>query len=207
MDTEVVDSIRVSFPVRISVLVVIVTVAFDVLFFAFSGELKETLLFASASAAAAGTILAAFYAARVLAHQVIQNEAATIQCRDGLSHDRKRIAFEFTARWTAPHMQEARQTCRQIADLKGQSVSEVKKIIDTAEETSDVFHLLNFFEEMAMLIKYDVADGEVLRDNFSEPLRAIWLSLHLWMDDYKKTHGLVDAWNEMECLNSEWSSQ
>lgn len=207
MATKNVDSIRVSFPIRISALAVVLTIILDVLFFTFSGELDETLLFVSASAAAAGTILAAFYSARVLAHQVVQNEAATIQCQSELSYNKKKAAFEFTARWTSPHMQEARQTCRQIADMKGQSVSTVKEIIDTAEETSDVFHLLNFFEEMAMLIKYDVADAEILKDNFSEPLKAIWLSLHLWMVDYKNANGLTMAWSEMECLHNEWSSQ
>lgn len=201
-----VDAVRVSFPLRISFLVVAIAVVFDVLFYIVTQDLKDTLLFTSASAAAAGTVLASFYSARVLSHQVKQHDQAKLLAEAAKERDKCKCAFDFVAKWTAPHMQEARKTCRQVANLKGQSLEEVKKIIDTEDETSDVFHLLNFFEEMSLLIKYDVADGDVLKEAFQEPLAAIYVPLQLWMDDHKKQNDLTEAWTGLAELQMEWSS-
>jgi len=198
-------NLRVNFPVKLlGILVLFIVIVLAALYFYITRSLENTFIFASASAAAAGTILAAFYSARILSLNLEQNTRSRIEYLSNIDLKKKEIAIGYAARWTDPHMQKSRKTCREIANLRGHSLEQIKVFLDSEEKQSDVFHLLNFFEEMGTAIDHEMVDSSILKDLYREPLAFVWESLQLWVEDYKKEHLLSYAWNATEKLYQTW---
>ena len=193
------------FPLRISLAVFVIALGLNVSYFIVTGSIKETLIFVGATTAASGTILAAFYSAKVLSLQLGQNARSQDEYHASISLEKKENSIRYGVRWTDPNMQKPRETCRAIANLKGHSLEETKAALDTEDKKSDVFHLLNYFEEMAMTIKHEMSDEDILRELFSESLIAVGSSLQLWVEDYRKCNELKEAWIEVEALYKSWN--
>ncbi len=203
-DNADIYEINFKFPLRISLLVFLVAVVLDVLYYIVTGSIDKTLIFIGATAAGSGTILTAFYSAKVLSLQLSQNTRSRSDFLNSLEIRKKENAIQYGARWTDPNMQKSRHICREIANLKGNSLDEIKIALDSEAKRSDVFHLLNFFEEMAIGIKYGTINEEMIKEQFEESLLTVWKSLHLWVDDYKKDKGLNEAWILTESLCKAW---
>jgi len=203
-DMDIVQ-LEIAFPVKISVAVFSIAAILDVLFYMTTGSLENTLIFSSATIAAAGTVLAAFYSARILSLQLEQDVRGRAEYLKSLNLKKKENAMQFGARWTDPHMQQSRKICRKITNMKGHSLEQVRSVLNDESKELDVFHLLNFFEEMATAIEHDIADSATLKELYSEAVHSVWQSLHLWIEDYKKTHQLNDAWLLFEKLQGSWS--
>jgi len=203
-----VDTLEISFrfPFRISIAVLLVALALDVVFYLVTGSIEKALIFIGATTAAAGTVLAAFYSAKVLSLQLRQNFRSRTEYLSSLELQRKENAIRYGARWTDPNMQKPRKTCREVANLKGHSLEQVRASLDTDEKMQDVFHLLNFFEEMAASIKHSTSDESILKSLFKESLTAVWKSLSLWIEDYKATNDLKEAWLLTEQLYKSWDT-
>ena len=169
-----------------------------------TGSIEKTLIFVGATSVAAGTILAVFYSAKVLSLQLSQNSRLRTEYLNSIELQKKENSIRYGARWTDPNMQKPRQTCREIANLKGHSLDQEKSALDSDDKRSDVFHLLNFFEEMAAGIKHGTSDEETLKDLFKKSLTTVWKSLHLWIENWKKLHDLEVAWILTEQLHKSW---
>ena len=122
-----------------------IAILFVAIYYLLTSSPKDAAIFASASGAAAGTILAAFDLARVLSHQMLIDKKATNARSEALAQQRREFSLSLGSRWTDPHMQHSRATCRKVADLKVHSLQELKLALNTYKKQSNVLHLPNFF--------------------------------------------------------------
>lgn len=197
--------VKINFPISITISVVAIAAFLVFFYFTSTGSVEKTLLFSTAAFAAVGTILAAFYTARVLALNLEQDRNSRAEHMLLIELEKKKNAMGYGARWTNPQMQSSRKTCREIANMKGKSLKQISEFLSDEEKKSDVFHLLNFFEEIATAVGCGVADEQTLKELYEEPYSAVWNSLHLWLEQHKKKNGLVSAWDNLEILHKEWS--
>jgi hypothetical protein len=50
-----------------------------------------------------------------------------------------------------------------------------------------------------------MSNEDILRELFKESLVAVWSSLQLWIEDYRKSNELTEAWIEVEALYKSWN--
>ena len=88
--------------------------------------------------AAAGTVLAAFYSARILSLQLCQEVRLTDERMESLHLKRLANAMVFGSRWTDSQMKISRKTCRDISNMKGHSLERIVNVLDTEEKKETV---------------------------------------------------------------------
>ena len=176
------DQIRIntSLPIRVSLAISVLTVAFIALYYYATKDWKDTAVFAGASVAAAGGIMAAFYAARALAFQMQQQADATEAAKERASHDKKVAALQYASRWNDPQMLEARRICREMIEMDGKGVIDIETALQNGGDELRVVHMLNFLEEIAISVRHDVADADILRDIYGDAICAVWRCMGPW---------------------------
>jgi len=206
INSENVDIIRikVAFPIKISLAVFLIALGLDVFYYWITGSLENTLIFAGATTAASGTVLAAFYSARILSLQLLQEINLKNELAKANSLKKKQNAMLLVSRWTDPHMQNSRKTCRDVANLKGHSLDKIKELIHSEEKKTHIFHLLNFLEEIAASVEHQIVDPEVIYEFYGEIVSTVWKSLDLWIGYYREEHSLENAWTMFEKLHKSW---
>ena len=135
--SKIVD-IEIRFPIKMSIAVFILAVLFDLSFYLVTTSWKETLIFSAATMAAAGTVLAAFYSARILSLQLCQEVRLTDERMESLHLKRLANAMVFGSRWTDSQMKISRKTCRDISNMKGHSLERIVNVLDTEEKKETV---------------------------------------------------------------------
>ena len=183
---------------KVSGTVIGLTIVLDVVYGLLSQSGPQTLLFVTATAAAAGAILAAYYTGRALCSQI---ESAD-QMRELQS---KRLAHQIAARWNDPSMLKARKTCREIVDVKSQGHEAIIERVKSNELTDDIIHLLNFLEEVAIAEASNIADEAMLRDFYEELVHQVWKTLEPWITFYRASRGTPKLWDAFENLHKKWA--
>lgn len=196
---------RVDFPFRMSLFILIVTIALDACYFFYTESVPETLIFVAATGAAAAGILAAFYVGRTLSLQLEQHAYNEIRRNDAAEFQKKVAAFQLAWRWTDPSMNSARRTCREIANMRRKSGDEIRSSISDPNQIDDVIHMLNYLEEVSLGVRKKIVDEEMVKEFFQEIFEQIWKTLELWILDYRKERIAPRMWVDFEGLNKKWN--
>ena len=197
-------NIRLSFPVRASIIVAFFTAALDFLYWYVTSSLKESLIFFGASAAAAGATLAAIYAARTLAFQIQQQAKTDRAMTSRMHHDRRVQAMGYAARWNEPHMEQARKVFREILEMSGSGVKEIDELLSSHDRELRVVHMLNVLEEVALSVQYKVSDAQVLQEIYGDAVIAVWRGMGQWAVHYRLKRAQPNAWKALEALSKDW---
>ena len=160
---------------------------------------KETLKFIVSTVATAGGITSAFYVAENLKTTKTDKKV-----------DR---SISFISTWISPTITIPRESFSKIrvATKQNPSISDHPKIIkDLIEQDDkllqDTTTILNFLEEIAMCIKYDLADEETLRNYFQLIVTRIYQTFELWIKEERLQRG-NDLFLDLEQLYNKWRSQ
>lgn len=204
VDAMTADSLEIRFPVKVSLIVAVVTAALSGLFFLYSGSNTEALIFFVATTAAAGAVLAAIYTARTLNLQLATAQSALLETVERKRTDAKKYAITLASRWNDPAMLETRSICRRAINLQDKSLLELRPIIESDETLDRVIHLLNFLEEVAISADEDVADDRLLDEFFAEIFFQVWTSLEVWIIHYRKLRNAKNMWGAFEKRTAKW---
>lgn len=185
---------EIRLPITASLIATLVLVAFTWLYWHATGNLAETLIFLAALGAAIGTILGAFYSARAL----------TLTARALAREDvrgKTEIALRFTSKWNDPAMFHVRDAVREIFALAHDSPEIDAKI--RAKETN-LFHFMNFLEEISIAIDIGHADPNILREAFAGVVKLAWTRLSPWVTRLRNSRNNQRIWMHVEQLAGKW---
>jgi hypothetical protein len=155
---------EVRLPVTVAIVFGAIVIALTVGFYFITESYKETLVFLAAAAATSGTLLAAFYNGRTLAHLISLQEEQRTNSAATEGKERKARGLLFGTRWNDPTMFHARDTFREILDRRNELVG--GNLIDFVEERkTNVIHILNFFEEIGFSVENDLVDYDIVKDD------------------------------------------
>lgn len=208
MSKKPVDTVHIdiSFPIQFSILIGIIAVVLVGCYLIFVKDVSKTLIFAAATAASTGAILAAFYTGRILVQSIEQDIYNREQLCDSIDFQRKVMALEYASKWNEPSMLKVRKACRKIVHLKEKGLNDVESFINSNGNIDDVIHLLNFLEEIAFASQENIADPRLLKEGFLGIVRMTWDTLGLWVKKRRNDIGDQGMWIELEALYSDWTS-
>lgn len=200
---DTVFDVSLRFTIKFGGIVAAIIAVLTVVFYLATGEFTDTVIFLAAAAAAGGTITTAFYVARTL-NLYIRQEYSFREREAALDErGRKERALRYGERWNDPKMFYARDICREILDRRGKSKEELISFINP--QSTNVIHLLNFFEELAFSIENDLVDKELVREQFEEVVLNICEILKPWIVEYKQQPRRTQLWVKTSNLCSLWS--
>lgn len=183
------------FPVTASIVATLIVIFLGGIYGYTTGKVPDMVLFVTAAAAGAGTILGAFYTARGL------ELTAAALARDEIRHQTA-LAFQFTSRWNEPAMFHVRDAMREL--LGGDHNSAEFAAHLTAEETN-VIHFLNFLEELSIAIEKAGADSNVLHEAFRGITLTAWSKLQAWVVEQRRQRNNQRIWVNLENLARRWN--
>ena len=192
-------------PIKVSGTVIAIALSLDITYGLLSGSAPQTLAFATATAAAAGAILAAFYTGKALRLQIDATNASIQSAAKIRELERKRLAHQIAARWNDPSMRTARRTCREIVDASSKGHDGINDLIKSGSRTDHVIHLLNFLEEVAIAEDSNIADQAMLKDFYAELVHQVWKTLEQWIKYYRASRGTPAIWDALEALHKKWA--
>lgn len=196
--------ITVVFPVRAGWVVGLMIIALTVAYWFATKSFRETVLFLAASAAAGGAILGAFFSGRAVAvttEAMERTREATLK----LSQETKRVrALDVGRRWNDPNMFHVRDACRVLFDMEASKKAEILAL--AREKTTNLIHMLNFLEEMAIQISADIADETILKEQFGGIVALSWARLEEWICEHRKLRGRPKQWMCLQTLAQKWNS-
>jgi hypothetical protein len=145
---------------------------------------------------AAATIGGAFYVAETIREQAREGKRAA--------------AFSFVERWNHPAFFYARQSWHEISQVfQRDGADGVQKLLaDEAKKQilHDVRHILNFLEEIAMAVREDYADQEILKTFFTGIVIRAHEALADWMPEHRRKTGRPKIWEQFYLLYDAWKT-
>lgn len=193
---SVTPKIDVSIPTRAFIIVGLSIAALTIFYFCVPTESQGTVIFFTVVLAAGSAILTAFYAAKAL-------EISIHAHNNQITQNRKEAAMRFGERWNDPNMYHVREVCRNIFEKASEEDADLNKIIESRK--TNVIHILNFFEELAIAIKYDTLDTEIVINQFGGIMKSAWSILEPWIVEYRKFRERPLMWVVLEELVNEWN--
>lgn len=193
---------QINFPVRASVLTGALVIALTVGYYFFSSSVKDTIVFFAAAIAAAGAVLAAFYAAKGLSLSAAMVATATGAAEREVQFKKRQHALRFAERWNDPGMFHVRDVIRSLFELQHDAPEFLEQI--NAKKTN-VFHFLNFLEELALAIEIGDADEPLSRDAFRGVVLNAWSKLQNWVNHERVTRHRPRIWCKLEELARRWN--
>lgn len=196
-----VGRLNVQFPIQFSIVVVVLVLLLTALYAYVSfpskdnnQSLRDILVFFSALSVAGGTIAGSFYTARALGATIhAEQESAILR--------RKLYAFEFGKRWNDPQMHYARDTLREIVSHDAGEDDLIKYV---EERCTNVIHILNFLDEIACVVRIELADHDCVKDQFLYVVTSTWRKLHPWINRHRTKRGSTAIWSDLENLFDDW---
>lgn len=171
---------------------------------------QNTLLFFAAACAAAGQLAGVFYAARILELSAQTNlettrESSRVRDQD-LMKAKCDCARQFGSRWNDATIFHVRQQCQNLLDAKGNQ-DEVRKIIDASDNSkTNVKHLLNFLEELAVSLECGLCDEAVAKRLFCGIVVDLWHSVDFYVREHRTRRGRPKIWVDLEKLYDRWKA-
>lgn len=122
------------------------------------------------------TLIATGFTLTTLAYAALTFNLNLKVNEEKLSFEKKLLAINFISEWHHPDMSGFVRTTRLIRDDLKPNVNQgndhvVTLLNSDPAKREAVITILNYFEKVAVAIKYDAADDQVLRDYLAGPLR------------------------------------
>jgi len=193
---------EINFPLRFTALLVIAVICVTIWYgVVVSWDLEKVLIFGGAGTATSGTILAAFYMGRAL-NLAISQASGEIEAERRLidMHRRERSA-KFGERWNDPNMYHAREVCRSILD-HDQLGNDLIEFVE--DKKTNVIHILNFLEEVAISIEHGLVDATLARNQFEGIVIGLWQTLDPWIAQHRITRNRPQIFSKLEGLYNTW---
>jgi hypothetical protein len=226
---------RVSFPITVTVVSSLILLAVTVGFYFLPKPEQEVLVFFSTGAAAVGIAVTAYYTAKTL-NAVLERDAsdelrevareAREVARDGRErgHEEResarekrvqeeegrlmrRLALRFGERWNDPAMYHVRNTLREVMDFQAKSQDELINLVNDPSKRTNVIHVFNFLEEIAVALKYQLVDSTIVSDQFCGIILAAWARLTPWIHVHRNERADQRIWDDLEALYATWKRQ
>jgi hypothetical protein len=207
--------IQIQFPITFSAIASAVLIGITYWYWRVDGDVKDTLIFFLAGAAAVAQITASFYTARILSATLAKDERDAEQEKAALDRENaretreqklqelalKQAAFRYGERWNDASMYHARDTLREIA-LRDKSQTELVDYIK--KNLTNVIHVLNFLEEIATACRHEVVKKELMKDQFDFVVVNTWEILFPWIKEHRVERGSKSIWEDLEKLYYGW---
>jgi hypothetical protein len=156
---------------------------------------RDSLTFLALAITAAATIGGTFYVAETIRDQAVQRQRGE--------------AFALMARWNSPDLFYSRKAWSKISsEFQLHGGGAVKTLLqDPASEElqMNVRHILNFLEEIAIAIKSQHADEELLKDAFKSIIFRAGEALKDWIPEHRRVTGRNDIWDQFDDLYTKWT--
>ena len=161
-------------------------------------DYRGTIVFFSIAVTAAAGLAGSFYIANTLRLQLDQS-------RENSRRRPLEVALILLARWNDPDIFDSRSSCNAVLEKYKEKGNEgVVELLENAQTAQQVRHILNFFEEIAMLVKGGYADEELVAGAFSGLVTRTYSALAGWIIEHRRTSGRDRVWIEFQWLNDRW---
>jgi hypothetical protein len=212
---DILGRIQIQFPITFSALASVALIGITYWYWRLDGDLKSTLIFFLAGAAAVAQITASFYTACILSATLEKDERDAEREKSALEREEarekreqvrqelslKQAAFRFGERWNDASMYHARDTLREIA-LRDKSQAELLEYIKS--NLTSVIHVLNFLEEIATSCRHEVVHKELMRNQFDFVVVNTWEILFPWIKQHRVERSSKSLWEDLENLYYGW---
>lgn len=196
------DGFTLTLPVKWSILGAAIVVILTGLFYWNTGSFDKTVIFGAAATAAAATVLAAGYTGKTLGLYLQQDKRAQQIHDDKVALRKKHVALRYAERWNDPAMYHVRDVFRDLAAKRNLPQDQLIQAIRTKE--TNVIHVMNFFEEAAFARKHELADDQVLRNQFEGIVATLWTTMEPWVHEYRKERHRPKIYEMVEELSKVW---
>lgn len=210
-----------SFPIKTSVVLVLLALAWIVLYYFVPIAWKPIVGLGGAAAAGVGALLGAYYAGQMLQTQIRQHNRELDQRKSDHEREQKREALRYSSRWNDPNIFHAQVICKKVIGLGSgpTGANDVKeylsnddnddsgKLIKSAHDKQvNMGQVLNFFEEFSIAVLTEVADEKLARRLFRGTLMLVCDATREWRIAERALRKTPRLWIEMDTLNSKWQS-
>jgi Domain of unknown function (DUF4760) len=189
-------NVNVKVPVRIFGVLVVLVVGFTAGYCFLPGE-RTDLEFLALAVTAAATIGGSFWVGESL--------------RRGLEQQKKREAFALMARWNSPQLFHARSATHKVLETfkrPGGGDGAVRALLNSDENVAmNARHVLNFLEELAIAVKVDHADEELLATAFAGLVLRSFRAYQSWIAEHRSAADRQKVWAELEGLYKKWENR
>lgn len=192
--------VKIEVPITWSVILVLVVVAFTLLY-ALWEEARSTIRFVGAATGVAAGVLSAIYVGRGLQITIEQRDQA-------LTDEKIHKAFGFVQRWNDPNFATLRAEWRKVlAELDKQTDEKIWEIVSSdAHYRTVVADVLNFFEEMAYGAKSGVADADTLKKLCGSVIERYFSTVRPWIERRRNEMHHPTLYEHLEWLRNLWKS-
>jgi hypothetical protein len=155
---------------------------------------RESIVFFSLAVTAAGTIGGTFYLGASLRMAAVQQRQAA--------------SFSVMARWNSPELFHSRAVCYKILEaFRLHGANGVSQELSEEKTALNVRHVLNFFEEMAIVVKAQHVDEDLLGDAFAGLVIRAYNALSAWIANHRNETGRPKIWAEFQWLFQRWQGR
>jgi hypothetical protein len=207
--------VQIQFPITFSAIASVALLGVTYWYWRVDSDVKNTLIFFLAGAAAVAQITASFYTARILSATLAKDQRDTEREKGDVAREAacekrelelqelslKQAAFRYGERWNDASMYHARDTLREIA-LRHKSQAELIDYIK--KNLTNVIHVLNFLEEIATACRHEVVKKELMKDQFDFVVVNTWEILFPWIKEHRADRGSKSIWEDLEKLYYGW---
>jgi hypothetical protein len=121
---------------------------------------------------------------------------------------RKEAAFALMDGWNRPEYFHCRKTFTKLVDaFQAGRADSARQVIDNEEHNQNIRAVLNFLEQVAIAIRMEHADHEMLRKAFEGIVVKGFAAAHQWIIDRRSTSERKNLFVELEWLSNEWKNQ
>lgn len=124
-----------------------------------------------------------------------------------LAHDKKIMAINICGEFHKPEMAKlAVQAKSLIKQFEGKKQDELVSFVESdVDARTGIISVLNFFEKIALSIKFDVADENILRDFYKGVFAWYWHKLYPFIMHRRRESNNNGVFVEFENMISRWS--
>lgn len=156
------------------------------------GQLRTTIVFGASALGVAGAIYSA-----LLASENLQGV---------IKHRQLDFSFGYMVRWNDPAFSKLKHRWREILEvIRGRSPEDIEKLLnENKEDRTTAVDVLNFFEEMAIAIKFGTADELILREAFHGIIIDYYSTAEPWIERHRAAKARPRFLCELEELRDKW---
>jgi hypothetical protein len=186
-----IPSLSVGIGIILAATVVGLTAAYLIVPLAYQGA----VIFFGAGVATAAAIATAFYTARTLQIAHVKHE-----------REPQEVSARFAERWNDASMFHVRKACHEIIEMRNDERDKVKEKIEAdGTARSNIVHILNFLEELAVAVRTERADYTYSKRMFAGIVINVYHVAQHWIDEERKRRGRPQLWVELRWLYEQWS--
>jgi hypothetical protein len=205
----------VSVPIRVGTglgLLVVVLTAVHLFF----PDSRDALVFFSVAVTAAAAVGATFYVGYTLRAQLdyeqrnAEEERQREQRRSG--EEQRRLneflidrTLTYLGKWNEPTLFYARRAVIEVFDIfQAKKVQGVAEYLANEEKAANIRHILNLFEEIALVVDGKYVYEEQLKVAYRGPLLRTYNAAEAWIRDRRNKNVDPKLWEHVERLYNKW---